>query len=502
MLIVYWYNENMNPEKNESLPPVAPLAEQPPAPLPGEEQPNKPKGPPKWVWLVIIGAIIVLVGIVVLVVSLMVPKNTTTGSGDSGIKALTKLTIGSQTYVYPCSVATEADYARIFKLDDNNVGTVSETSAMPVGSIISDTPNLEKFAPPLSNGYVTDCNYTLAKQGASTVNRIAVSLEQYADEAQATKRYNNARMGESGDFTSDGVDNGDRQLGTLPAFPDKSFVRLPEADSVLPGLKATYLSGTRLVKLDYSFGKDETTDSVLPLLDEYARAIQSKLNSYKEGSPVDLTNRNTFVNKKFVDICSRLDYAKLSETFDAVQFRPDEMTQTNTYGSLEGSRAAADGASSSCTLDFNTKGDRKSQEKQGSGELTASDIWPQSVNLVVNTLRSPQEAKAYLAAKKIRAATPVPDTGTPAVEDVKDLGDGAYKNHREWNRETMHSGKSSQIATTEDVLAVVSGSDVITITMTQYAQSTVYPTAPDKVTDSRMKKAFEQIHDLIAETRK
>jgi hypothetical protein len=492
----------MNPQQNESLPPpVAPTPEQPSTPLPGEEQPNKPKGPPKWLWLIIAGAAVVLIGIIVFVISLIMPKSSAPSADTGGVKSLTKLTIGSQAYVYPCSVATEADYARIFKLDDNNVGTVSETSAMPVSSIVSDTSDLEKFAPPISNGYVTDCHYTLAKQGATTVNRISVTLEQYAEEAQASKRYDNSRAGESGDYTSDGVDNGDRKLGTLPSFPDKSFVRLPEAGSVLPGLKASYLSGTRLVKLDYSFDKGETADSVLPLLDEYARAIQSKLNAYKEGAPVDLTDRNTFVNQKFVDVCARLDYAKLSESFDAIQFRPDEMTQTNTYGSLQGSRAAADGASSSCTVDFNTKGDRESIEKQGSNELTARDIWPHSASLVVNTLRSPQEAKAYLAAKKARAMTPTPDTGSPAVEDVK-LGDGAYKNHREWSQETMHSGQTSQIVTTEDVLVVALGNDVITVNVTQYAQSTVYPTAPSKVTESQMKKAFEQIRGLVADARK
>lgn len=487
----------MQPEQNQSLPPVNPTPFVPPP------EPSQPKrGMPKWAWFVIGGVIILLAGFVYLIVSLLAPPGASENKEQSN--QLTKLTIGEQLYVYPCSVATEADYARIFKLDAQNVGTVEETSALLPEAITADTSDLTKIAPASGDRYDTDCSYTLAKTGATRMNRIDIKLVQFASEEKAETSYKSSRASDAGDYTSDGVDNGTRQLSKLPSFPESSYVRLPDADSTFPGLEATYLSGSRIVTLEYNFGPSETSDTTLPLLDEYAKAIQSKLNVYKEGKPTDLTDRMTSVGKKFVDLCQRTDISKLGSAFGSLEFRPDEMRDVNTYGSLEGSSAAEDGAVSDCTHEFSTSGDREAQgglSESSRSRLEANKRWPHTLSLRANTMRDSQEAKALLAAKKARAANVLPNSDAPVIEDVTGLGDGAFTVHQESTLETTYNAEKIQTVFIEDTLVVVSGSDVITVSLHQISDSKSYKTAPIEVSEAQQKKAYALVRDTLAQNR-
>jgi hypothetical protein len=502
----------MQPEQN-------PSAQSPPPSSASDNtisSPSKPKGPPKWLWFVIAGVVILLVGGIWLATSLLMSNSSVDKKTGDEVRQLTTLTIGSQAYVYPCAVATEADYARIFVLDDTAVGTISEVSALPAKDIRAATSDLTKIAPASSDTYDTSCSYTLAKKGATRVNRIDVNIVQFSNEDEATENFSNKRSTASGDYTPDNIDNGTKQLGTLPSFPDTSFVKLPEANEVIPGLKATFVSGTRFIELSYSFNSGETTDNTLPRLDEYAKAIQTRLNEYREGGPTDITGRDTFVGKKFLNICQKTDLTKIGDMLGDIQFRPDEATYSSTYGSLVGSRAAQNGAVSDCNLGFNTPGDREAQAalKQNQAEssessssldsddgITASRMWPHTLSLTVNSYRTPDEAKAALTAKKQQMATPTPNGATPTIEDITGVGDGAYKYHRESALDTMFNGQKTQVLTIDDILVAVSGSDIITVNVSQSSENINYQTAPGEVTEAQLKKAWEQLRDTLAKNR-
>ncbi|HEU5121595.1 MAG TPA: hypothetical protein VFT59_02015 [Candidatus Saccharimonadales bacterium] len=499
----------MQPEQNQPI--------QPTTPTPGSATP-KPKGPPMWLWFVIAGIVILLIAGVWLLVSLLMPNrenNQQTGT-DGQVGQLSELKVGLRPYVYPCAVATEADYARIFGLDETSVGTVSETSALAAEDIRAETSDLTKIAPAPSDTYDTSCSYTLTKKGATRVNRIEVQLTQSTDEKEVQEDFKSKRSLDSGDITFDGVDNGTKPLGTLPSFPETSYVILPEAGEAISGLKAIFISETYMITLQYNFVNDDTTDNTLPRFDEYAKAIQTKLNEYKQAKPVDLTGRETFVGKKFVDVCQRTDLMKLAADLGDIQFRPDEARYSSTYGSLAGSRAAQDGAVSSCDLGFNTPGDRQAQgavpqeeknsELDSSSRLTSDEPssdgkWPHNLSLTVNSYRTPEEAKAALTAKKQRASNPTPNGVTPTVEDVTGIGEGAYKYHRESTQDTMFNGQDAQIVTIDDILVVASGSDVITVGVTQSSENIDYQTVPVEVTETALKKVFEQIKNTLAANR-
>jgi hypothetical protein len=485
----------MQPEQNQSS------SSLPTTPTPTSPEPNQKRAMPKWVWFIIGGAVLLIGGFIYLAVMLL-NLSAPSQNGTMSSQKLTKLTVGSQEYIYPCSVATEADYAQIFKLDDQTVGTVSETSALPAGEIEANTSDLTKLAPATRDRYKTSCSYTLAKTGANRMNTVDVNLEQYAAEKEAQANFKSQRKGASGDYTDDGVDNGTHQMTTLPSFPENSYVRLPDADSVFPGLKATFISDTRLVTLEYNFGPNENTATILPLLDQYAKAIQSKINLYKEGKPVDLTGRTTFVGKKFVGLCYQTDLSKLVSAFGDIHFRPDEATTTSVYGSLSGSRAATDGAESDCKLGYNTAGDRSAQDtRKSSSRLYADKIWPHDLTISVNTLHDADEAKAYLAAKKADAAKPSAFGGTPTIENVVGVGEGAYRVHKEFSQNSLFSGQQNQILHIEDTLAVVSGSDVIVVSLNQVSEGSPYKTVPLQVTEAQQKKAYAIIRETLEQHR-
>lgn len=487
----------MQPNQPDSLPPVDPTPPPEPAPTPPPPQPASKHSMPKWIWAIIAVAI-VLVGLAIyLIVSLAMMSKP---QAQHASNELTKLTVGSQPYIYPCAVATEADYAQIFKFDDPSVGTVSETSALPIKYIKADTSDLTKVALEPSNRYESSCSFTLAKAGATKITRMDVAIRQYADEKEAKSSYASLRNTDAGDYTNDDVDNGLRHLTTLPSFPESSYVRLPEDSNIILGLKAVFMSGTRIISLEYDLGPSETTDMILPLMDQFAKSIQSKINGYKEGKPVDLTGRATFVGKKFVSVCYQADLAKLAGAFGDIQFRPDSTDTSATYGTLTGSLAALEGAKSYCKLDFNTSGDRKAQtSRKSSSKLYADKTWPHGLTLIVNSFRTADDAKSYLAAKKANATKSLQfGGGTPVIEDVVGIGDAAYTSHKE----STLGGQQSQSTTIEDTLSVASGSDVITISTQQSANALYYQTVPLQITEAKAKKAYELVRDTLAQQRK
>src|SRR5688572_3179006 len=109
-----WYNEAMQPEQpqNNTLPPVntnpAPVSPPPEVPPPTP----RPKGPPKWIWVVVGGSVLlaIILAVVFGLILMAGSKTSEQRTRQEPANART-VTINGTPYVYACSVATEADYA-------------------------------------------------------------------------------------------------------------------------------------------------------------------------------------------------------------------------------------------------------------------------------------------------------------------------------------------------------------------------------------------------------
>lgn len=416
--------------------------------------------------------------------------------------AVTKpLTVGDKPYLYPCGVATREEYARIFGLNDEKVGTVTEMSALPADKI-KGGGDLWKLAPGSSSEPRLDstCSYTLAKQGATQVNRMDIELVQLAKDEEAKEVFRSARNRAAGLFLSDQEAN----LPALPSFTtENSYLKV--ADSRTGEQKAGFIVGSRVVEISYSLTNNDTPEAVTPLLDEYSKTIKTKIATGDKTRPIDLTGHETKVGVKLVDICRRADLSKLSGIFADIQFRPDESTDIVTYGSLDGSRAAADGAESYCMLDFNTAEDRKAiaEVEDRSGEssfdrpLSSSARWQHKMTFRVNTYNSEAEARAALTTRKNSAQKPV--GGTQAtVQDVADFGDAAYKA----TKQSDLSLENEDRFLVDTTLAMVKGKDLIVVTLQQSKNADDYQTVPLEASDDQLKAAVRYLEDVLKENRK
>jgi hypothetical protein len=421
------------------------------------------------------------------------------------------LTIESKPYLYPCSIATREDFARIWGLDDEKVGTLTETRALAAKNVKGGS-DISKLAPSSTTKprFSTNCSYSLAKKGASSVNSIDITLVQFASDEDAKVAFKTMRSTASRDYTFDGIDNGTRQLTTLPSFTaENSYVQQPEPTEGIHTEKAAFVVGSRMVELAYSLEDNESVETVTPFLGEYAQTIKKNMDSAPAAvKPVDLTGQNTFVGKKLVDLCSRADLPELARVIGGVEFRPDEAINISSYGALKGSRAAADGAYSHCTYEFNTDADRQAQnaiEKKTSthstSELTSDMKWPHKITIGVNTFISADEAKAALAAKKAQASKPFKGV-SPTIESIKGIGDVAYKYHKETAQITSFGGVSSEMTFIDDSYVVVKESDMFTINLQQLAEEKAYKTAPLTITDDKFKNAYQLTLSTVSDNRK
>lgn len=506
-MLMLCYNEAMQPEQpNDSLPPIN---TSPPPVIPPNVPPNsEPKGPPKWIWFVVGGVVLLAIIIAAALGLLLMNSSKPSGQTKQEPAKATTVTINGKPYVYACGVATEADYARIFKLDNTNVGTVYERSALSSNDIAGDERELTRVGPVSGSGYIANCSYTLAKKDAHNVTEIDVSIYQAGSEEEATSRYHLSRSSEAQDYTDDDVDNGKIKLSTLPSFPENSFVVLPAANDTSPEVEATFLANAQVVTIKYALATGETASAVVLLIDEYAKAIQTKLNGYKEGGPTDLTGRQSFVGKKFVDVCKRSGMQKIGEALGGLQLRPDRATSTSTYGSLEGSRAAGDGVVSSCDIGFRTKADHAAQDvaKQQNARLesliTGDSLWPHDLGIKVNTFRTVDEARARYAEDKASAAKPHPNFGAANVTDLPGIGESAFKSFRETKGEIGFGGNKVEETYRDTEFVVVSGIDVFTVTLQQTASQKDYTSQFADITDTQLKTLYELLKKTLADNRK
>lgn len=442
--------------------------------------------------LSVVGGLVILGGIIAVSFVLL-----WSGSKPASPKASSaqSLTIGTQLYLYPCTVATQADFARSFGLEDGKIGSVDQDSALSTKDI-SGGSDLSKLAPSSSSipWYITRCSYTLANKDHTSTKSIEVKLSQFSKESDAKEGFDSMRATESDDITFDNVDNGTRQLSTLPSFGAGSFVRLPDAD--LHTEKAAILVGTRTVELSFSLEPTDTVAAITPMLDAYAKAIKANILAAKASQPVDFTGHATAQNKAFVDLCQRTDLKRLTSIF-AINLRPDDMTNNATFGVIPGSDQYDADLSSSCEYGFQLN-DRQSTSSSPYG-ITTSQKWPHQITMSADTYPSATEARNRLDNAKSGLSRPVGDT-VPTITDKAGIGDGAFSYHSE-SSHTNTVGRNSRTYTlVEDSIYIAKDSDFIVVRI-QYSLQDEPASSVPTPSDQQFKDAYAMIVDTLTKNR-
>jgi hypothetical protein len=197
-----------------------------------------------------------------------------------------------------------------------------------------------------------------------------------------------------------------------------------------------------------------------------------------------------------------------------IELRPDEVSVVDTYGFLPGSRASEDGVLTNCGLSYNTPADRQAQSEVEAAKqqrqpknkpsalpaISSDDRWPHKMTLAVNSFASADAAKAMFNSKKQRVAQPFRDS-KPVVKDVTGLGDGAFSLHTEHSLSSLLNGEPSQTVTTEDSYTILTGTDVITVNLTQKESQKSYVTAPLQPQAEYFTQTYSLIKDTLAANR-
>lgn len=477
---------------------ISMLADTPQSPPPGPMVPTTPQLGPAFrsnKKLLLVGASIVLVVAIAIILFLVLPKsNKPAPAKQQG--ASSELTIGKLPFVHSCSVVTRADFREIFGLNDQNMGAINETTAIqPPGA---STTDLAKIAPRDSSSdrfFKTECDLTLAKVGAQDVNQLNVLIYQYLSAADAKQHFTDEKSVDSTTY-DDNFQPKDVPLSKLPSMPDTSYVKLPARDLHL--LKAAIFHNNLYIELHYSpdAAQGETTENTLPKIDALAQRILKHTDDRAASAKqLDLTGTPSFVGGKFVDICQRADKSALAKSFSNIEFRADKATFINSYGELEGSPAARDGALSNCRLDYRTPDDARNQQAGGSSKnnpLLIDQAYPHDFIFSVRTFSSAADAKTWFEEDK--------NTLRADVQTMSGIGDGAFKAHSEQTLvgNLQSNGQRLPNLSLDDTYRILKGSRIVefTFSQTQKAENT-YNTAPLKVTDAQVKSAWMHIQDTL-----
>ncbi len=443
------------------------------------QNPLPPKQP-RWLWPVVIGtAVVALAGIVVaamLLLRMSAPSNTTNKP------AAQQLTIGSFPYIYPCSVATMTDYKTAFMLDNDQIATVSETSAVPAAAVSGET-DLLKIAK--DDSYRASCSLTGGRKGKDA-SLISVDIRQFPTEKDASSQFASQRELASGGFGGTSAS----QLSALPGFADTSFVEPPAADDTFKTQTATLQHKNAVIELKYQLAVDETTDATTQHLNTFAQSIMTKANQQSAYAVKDLTGQASFVGLPFVDVCPQLDLASLAKQTDDISLRADDMLRTSTYAALLGSRAADDGAFSTCQLDFRTTADATAQKALANASLSLSQAYPHQLSFRLHRYTSTAEAALVLNDDQ---------KNYPSAQTLSGFGEKAYKAHEEKDVSTTDKVKRTLVT---DRYAIIKGRNALVISFAQIATSSPYTTVPLTITDMHAQRFYNAIDSVLAKHQK
>ena len=441
-------------------------------------------------WLIGIGTIVALALIAGLLVFFL---NKQKHSNTPQQETAADLTIGTYPYMYPCSIATIANYQSAFGLNDGGtIGYQYEASAF-----VNAKGDLTQIArqPDPAAGYSSSCAMTLPKNpSAASETSITVTIDQFSGTKGANDSLNRDQLTAAAASKNPNV-----TPPSLPSFNTNSLIVQPSA--LNNTVEASVTHNNLYISVDYPLQDGDTLATATPKLDTFVKAILANAdNKAIATKPNSLTGHATFLNTPFIDVCKSMDFTKFATIFSGIQFRPDTMTNEGQYGALASLPAAMNGVVSNCGFTFNTATDRAGYQAFNSSSkaqaLQLVDIYPQALHFSVNTYATADAAKAALAAKKVAQT---PKTPGATLQDVPKLGDAAYTYHSQgvFQKSALAGGQVNYTLIQDDYVILL-GNRVITISFQQNNETDPYITSPITITQDQIKNTFQLFKDALA----
>lgn len=466
---------NPVPSQQEQSPiqPTPQITPQPVAPLP----PSKPRGK-LYVIIAVIATFIIGAAAIAIVLNGSQQKQ---GSQDKQQSAQVPM-FGDKPYANACSVATEEDFRRIFALDNNAVGTITETGILPPKAM-PEGIDISSFASAFGNKSDRNatCHMALGKNGAGKIWTIELKLNQLTSNEDAKEAF---------ELSKERVallrDSNEKDI-QLPSFKADAA----QAQATDSEISAIVLHNSYVAEISYDFVQGETAEAITPKLDQFVQAVIKNLDDrQKLSTQINLSGRTAQYGKKFADVCHSLGVKAIAAALNNIEYKVEDAYCYNAFGSLPGSRAYDDGMVSRLDIDFNSAKDREAIA--ANNQLTRSEQFPHKATFKTTTLESNKTARALLADKKATRTKP-----GATITPTSGLGDEGFKVVKPSTTKLSYKGQPVDIQYMLTTYFIVKDAHVIEIEFDQTTGNRGYQTTPTELTDQNIANVYKEFEKLL-----
>jgi len=405
-----------------------------------------------------------------------------------------KLTVGTNPYIYACSVFDAAKTAQTLRVNGdvtkeniqeeyafdpaNTTNKPVDLLALTGNSTATSTCRL-KF----DRVYVTGSD---GKKSASFIN-VTASLVQFADTKTAREAYDNAKQAVASP-----------SLKTMASVKDSYYAQ--PTPSIANGspiyIRPTALYKNMLIRLSAPLASDDTDGAkMVAMLSTVIQDAQSSIAAGKGNKTQDYSGMTRVGQTPFTDACATIDYRKLATSIDhGISLNPVSTQAIQNVAPDDTSVPGVTQAASNCSFTFRTAADKSAQEKQKAPNPTTpaekaklfDDRYPHYFNARIAAVKDTDAAHAFIAAIKRQTQDSIKHSSaqysSTKVSDVA-LGDSAIR------ITTTPQSNTSKTAGVYDsqVYYVAKGSYVYQFSTYFTRQSQPYHTTNYQLSDQDMK---------------
>jgi hypothetical protein len=383
-------------------------------------------GSNKKLWAAIIGAVIIIGGLIFLFLSPWSPFVSAAPTGP-------KLMVGNNRYVHACSVLNKDVVAKELDIkNDINKENTNENFAYDPANTTDQEVDLAKKTG--SESLYSRCTLKLDRvqegsgeeQTTSFIN-VVVTLEQFPNETKAR----NAFKSDKQKIVSPKV---------LPSFKDTSYYGKPRAASAsqtVTTVQPKILHKNMIVGMSTpTKGNDPTGEQNANKLDVVAKDLISRIDKHEGDKPKNYNGINKLGDNPFTDACMSINYAKVAAALgNSTQFNTLTVGGSQAYAPDNNGGTRPNQLTSGCVLPFRTgyEADQAKNYQPPQGlktKLDYPDQFPHYLSLQIAVTENKDKAKELLESARKQGQENAKDKQTDddkaAVEDVQ-LGDGGVK---------------------------------------------------------------------------
>ena len=407
--------------------------------------------------IVLIAAVIILA---IISGSVLLSRKGAPSSNVSTVKG--GLTVGAIPFVYPCTAASESNFASAFGLSNNpqDFQSVQETSVLSPSQIpIANPPtnDLLKIIPDqleASGSIYATCELTGTIMNSKTAENIEVNFSEFSSTQAAQSDYSNLNSAARSTDTTAPV--------PLAGVSDSNFFEVPTDGGITSTL--TVLHNNIIVSMNYAPATGESLSTAEPKLAAFAQTISNAKGADK---PTDMTGTMTFVGKPLTDVCRRTNLIAVGQAIDAAHFRTDQVIDDSIYGSGE-----TVGAVSDCEVALNTAHDRAINKNTND----IDKYYGRQLTLRTSTYKDDTTARNALNGQQAE------DKKGTTFSAITGVGDAAYK-----TISTFHNPDGTTTITT--TYRVLRGDHIISIILAE---------PDDPFTNAQLGQVYKVVEDIFS----